>query len=249
MPKIYQRMTVKPYKSEAGSKKSQVAGMFNNIAPKYDFLNHFLSMGIDKIWRKRAINLLKNIPNPLVLDVATGTGDLAIEANKRLQCKVIGVDISVEMLKVAQEKLEKRGLTEYISVKEGDSENLPFETDSFDAVIVAFGVRNFENLGKGLTEMCRVLKPGGKMVVLEFSKPAYFPFKQLYLFYFRHILPWLGGVISKDKDAYTYLPESVLSFPDGEDFDNELVAAGMKPVKRYKQTMGIATIYLSEKQQ
>nr|WP_319398674.1 bifunctional demethylmenaquinone methyltransferase/2-methoxy-6-polyprenyl-1,4-benzoquinol methylase UbiE [uncultured Carboxylicivirga sp.] len=242
-------MTVKPYKSETGSKKSQVAGMFNNIASKYDFLNHFLSMGIDKIWRKKAINLLKSIPDPLILDVATGTGDLAIEANKRLDCKVTGVDISVEMLKVAQEKLEKRGLTDRISVQEGDSENLPFETNTYDAVMVAFGVRNFENLDKGLAEMCRVLKPGGKMVVLEFSKPVYFPFKQLYLFYFKYILPWLGGVISKDKAAYTYLPESVLSFPDGENFDNELRLAGMTPIKRYKQTLGIATIYLSEKQQ
>nr|WP_321451665.1 bifunctional demethylmenaquinone methyltransferase/2-methoxy-6-polyprenyl-1,4-benzoquinol methylase UbiE [uncultured Carboxylicivirga sp.] len=242
-------MTVKPYKSETGSKKSQVAGMFNNIASKYDFLNHFLSMGIDKIWRKKAINLLKTIPDPLILDVATGTGDLAIEANKRLNCKVTGVDISVEMLKVAQEKLEKRGLTDRISVQEGDSENLPFETNTYDAVMVAFGVRNFENLGKGLAEMCRVLKPGGKMVVLEFSKPVYFPFKQLYLFYFKYILPWLGGVISNDKAAYTYLPESVLSFPDGENFDNELRLAGMTPIKRYKQTLGIATIYLSEKQQ
>lgn len=240
-------MTVKPYKTEVGSKKSQVAGMFNNIAAKYDFLNHFLSLGIDKIWRKRAINLLNEIPNPVILDVATGTGDLAIEANKRLGCKVVGVDISVEMLKVADEKLNKRQLTEWITVQEGDSENLPFVDNHFDAVIVAFGVRNFENLNKGLSDMARVLKPGGKMVVLEFSRPAYFPFKQLYLFYFRYILPWLGGIISKDKAAYTYLPESVLSFPDGADFDNELVAAGMKPLKRFKQTMGIATIYLSEK--
>ncbi len=240
-------MTVKPYKSEEGSKKSQVAGMFNNIAAKYDFLNHFLSLGIDKIWRKRAINLLKSIDKPLILDVATGTGDLAIEANKRLGCKVVGVDISVEMLKVADVKLKKRELTEWISVQEGDSENLPFEDNSFDAVMVAFGVRNFENLNKGLCEMSRVLKPGGKMVVLEFSKPAYFPFKQLYLFYFKFILPLLGGVISKDKAAYTYLPESVLNFPDGLKFDAELVNAGMRPVKRYKQTMGIATIYLSEK--
>lgn len=240
-------MTVKPYKSEEGSKKSQVAGMFNNIAPKYDFLNHFLSLGIDKIWRRKAINLLKSIPNPLILDVATGTGDLAIEANKRLGCEVVGVDISVEMLKVAQLKLNKKGLSEKISVQEGDSEHLPFEDNHFDAVMVAFGVRNFENLNKGLSEMCRVLKPGGKMMVLEFSKPAYFPFKQLYLFYFKFILPLLGGVISKDKAAYTYLPESVLNFPDGIQFDAELVKAGMKPLRRYKQTMGIATIYLSEK--
>lgn len=239
-------MTVKPYTSE-GSKKKQVAGMFNNIAPKYDFLNHFLSMGIDKIWRKRAIKLLKDIENPKILDVATGTGDLALEANRRLGCSVVGVDISVEMLKVAQEKIEKRGLSRMVSVKEGDSENLPFDDEVFDAVMVAFGVRNFENLNKGLTDMARTLKVGGKMVVLEFSKPAYFPFKQLYLFYFRNILPWLGGLISNDKAAYTYLPESVLSFPDGVRFDQELINAGMTPLKRYKQTMGIATIYLSEK--
>ncbi|WP_289048159.1 bifunctional demethylmenaquinone methyltransferase/2-methoxy-6-polyprenyl-1,4-benzoquinol methylase UbiE [uncultured Carboxylicivirga sp.] len=239
-------MTVKPYTAE-GSKKKQVAGMFNNIAPKYDFLNHFLSMGIDKIWRKRAINLLKDIEQPLILDVATGTGDLALEANRRLGCKVVGVDISVEMLKVAEEKIKKRNLENVISVQEGDSENLPFENDSFDAVMVAFGVRNFENLNKGLSDMARTLKPGGKMVVLEFSKPVYFPFKQLYMFYFRYILPWLGGIISKDKAAYTYLPESVLTFPDGKRFDDELAKAGMTPLKRFKQTMGIATIYLSEK--
>jgi len=240
-------MTVKPYKASEGSKKTQVAGMFNNIAPKYDFLNHFLSMGIDKVWRKRAINLLKDIDKPLILDVATGTGDLALEANRRLGCKVVGVDISTEMLKVATEKINKRQLDHMITVQEGDSENLPFEDHAFDAVMVAFGVRNFENLNKGLTEMARTLKVGGKMVVLEFSKPVYFPFKQLYLFYFRYILPWLGGVISKDRQAYTYLPESVLSFPDGKRFDDELLKAGMTPLKRYKQTMGIATIYLSEK--
>jgi len=240
-------MTVKPYKASGGSKKTQVAGMFNNIAPKYDFLNHFLSMGIDKIWRKRAINLLKDLNSPLILDVATGTGDLALEANRRLGCKVIGVDISTEMLKVAEEKIAKRKLNDMISVLEGDSENLPFENNSFDAVMVAFGVRNFENLNKGLSDMARTLKVGGKMVVLEFSKPVYFPFKQLYLFYFRYILPWLGGVISKDRAAYTYLPESVLNFPDGKRFDEELRLAGMTPLKRFKQTMGIATIYLSEK--
>lgn len=241
-------MTVKPY-TEEGSKKTQVAGMFNNIAPKYDFLNHLLSLGIDKIWRKRAINLLKGINKPLVLDVATGTGDLALEANRRLGCKVVGVDISSEMLKVAKVKISKKRLDDVITVQEGDSENLPFDDNHFDAVMVAFGVRNFENLNKGLTDMARTLKVGGKMVVLEFSKPAYFPFKQLYLFYFRYILPWLGGVVSKDKAAYTYLPESVLSFPDGQSFDDELIKAGMTPVKRFKQTMGIATIYLSEKRE
>ncbi|WP_430810525.1 MULTISPECIES: bifunctional demethylmenaquinone methyltransferase/2-methoxy-6-polyprenyl-1,4-benzoquinol methylase UbiE [unclassified Carboxylicivirga] len=239
-------MTVKPYAAE-GSKKKQVAGMFNNIAPKYDFLNHFLSLGIDKCWRKRAINLLKDMERPLVLDVATGTGDLALEAQRRLGCKVVGVDISSEMLKVAKDKIARRNLQDVITVQEGDSENLPFEDATFDAVMVAFGVRNFENLNKGLSDMARTLKAGGKMVVLEFSKPVYFPFKQLYLFYFRYILPSLGGLISNDKAAYTYLPESVLSFPDGEKFDDELIKAGMTPLRRYKQTMGIATIYLSEK--
>ncbi len=240
-------MTVTPYKTSADSKKSQVAGMFNNIAPKYDFLNHLLSLGIDKIWRKRAIKLLKSLSQPVVLDVATGTGDLAIEAHKRLSCRVVGVDISVEMLKVAEEKIAKKGLGEWLSVQEGDSENLPFEEGVFDAVTVAFGVRNFENLGKGLSEMMRVLKPDGKMVVLEFSVPRMFPFKQLYLFYFNYILPFLGGVISKDREAYTYLPESVLRFPDGEMFDQELVKAGMKPLKRNKQLFGVATIYFAEK--
>ena len=240
-------MTVEPYQTSEGSKKIKVAGMFNNIALKYDFLNHFLSLGIDKIWRKRAISLLKNIDNPLVLDVATGTGDLAIEANRQLACKVTGVDISTQMLHVAKEKIAKHRLNNMISVQEGDSENLPFNDNSFDAVTVAFGVRNFENLNKGLSDMARVLKVGGKMVVLEFSKPVYFPFKQFYLFYFRHILPWLGGAISKNREAYTYLPESVFNFPDGKRFDEELKRAGMAPLKRFKQTMGIATIYLSEK--
>ncbi len=240
-------MTVKPYKASGDSKKQQVAGMFNKIAPKYDFLNHLLSLGIDKMWRKNAISLLKNIHQPLILDVATGTGDLAFEAHKRLGCKVVGVDISSEMLKVATEKINHRKLSPFISVQEADSESLPFEDNVFDAVMVAFGVRNFENLGKGLTDMARVLKPGGKMVVLEFSKPNRFPIKQLYLFYFKRILPFLGGVISKDRDAYTYLPESVLNFPDGEKFDAELIQAGMRPIKRFKQTLGIATIYFAEK--
>lgn len=222
--------------------------MFNNIASKYDFLNHFLSMGIDKIWRKRVIKLLSKIDNPTILDVATGTGDLALLAHKRLGTKVTGVDISTGMLDVAEMKIKERGVEEFVSVVEGDSENLPFENNSFDAVMVAFGVRNFENLNKGLTEMTRVLKPGGRMVVLEFSRPSSFPFKQLYFFYFKRMLPFFGGLISKDKAAYEYLPASVLNFPDGEAFDKELVAAGLKPFARKKQTFGIATIYAAEKE-
>jgi len=241
-------MSVKPYKTEKSSKKQQVANMFNNIAGKYDFLNHFLSMGIDKLWRKRAIDSLKHLKEPYILDVATGTGDLAIMAHKRLNAKVTGVDISVEMLKVAEKKIKDSDLEDVIDVAEGDSENLPFSDETFDAVTVAFGVRNYENLHKGLSEMARVLKPEGRMVILEFSRPAVFPFRQLYFFYFKKMLPFFGGMISKDKAAYEYLPESVLNFPDGEAFDNELRKAGMTPVKRRKQTFGIATIYVAEKQ-
>ncbi len=241
-------MTVKPYKATDSSKKQQVARMFNNIAGKYDFLNHFLSMGIDKIWRKRVIKLLSHIDQPYILDVATGTGDLALLAHKRLGCKVTGVDISTGMLNVAEKKIKDRGVKKFVTVVEGDSENLPFDDDSFDAVMVAFGVRNFENLNKGLIEMTRVLKPGGRMVVLEFSRPLSFPFKQLYFFYFKRMLPFFGGLISKDKAAYEYLPASVLNFPDGDAFDKELEAAGLKPLLRKKQTFGIATIYAAEKE-
>ena len=240
-------MTVKPYKSAGSSKKQQVARMFDNIALKYDFLNHFLSLGIDKLWRKNAVSLLKDIGDAYILDVATGTGDLALMAHKELGCRVAGVDISAEMLKVAQKKIRDKNAEKYVTVSQGDSENLPFDDNTFDAVMVAFGVRNFENLTKGLSEMKRVLKQGGKMVILEFSRPAAFPFKQLYFFYFRQVLPFFGGLISKDKAAYSYLPESVLNFPDGEAFDKELKNAGLKPVLRKKQTFGIATIYMAEK--
>ncbi|NPA36778.1 MAG: bifunctional demethylmenaquinone methyltransferase/2-methoxy-6-polyprenyl-1,4-benzoquinol methylase UbiE [Chlorobi bacterium] len=240
-------MTVKPYKKADSSKKQQVADMFNNIAGKYDFLNHFLSMGIDKLWRKRTINMLKHLDSPYVLDVATGTGDLALMAHKRLGSKVTGVDISTGMLKVAEKKIKEKGVQDFVNVVEGDSENLPFDDDTFDAITVAFGVRNYENLHKGLSEMRRVLKPGGRMVILEFSRPSAFPFRQMYFFYFQRMLPFFGGLISKDKAAYEYLPESVLNFPDGENFDAELVKAGMKPVIRKKQTFGIATIYVAEK--
>lgn len=239
-------MTVKPYKNDTGNKKDQVARMFNNIAPKYDFLNHFLSMGIDKLWRKRAIRLLKSANPQRVLDVATGTGDLAIALSKSLGAKVTGLDLSTEMLKVAERKVEKLGNVD-IDLVQGDSENLPFSTGAFDAITVAFGVRNFENLEKGLTEMARTLKPGGQMVILEFSKPSRFPMKQIYNFYFKTILPFWGGIISKDKAAYTYLPESVNQFPEGKAFTNILAKIGMGEIKEYRQTFGIATIYFSVK--
>ena len=240
-------MTVKPYQESSETKKSQVEQMFDNIAPRYDFLNHLLSAGIDKVWRRRAINLLKGLEHPNVLDVATGTGDLALALQKRLNARVTGLDLSEEMLKVAHQKVAHKSLSSHISLVQGDSENLPFGNDAFDAVTVAFGVRNFENLNQGLSEMARVLKPGGKMVVLEFSKPSKFPMKQLYRFYFLTILPFWGGLISNDKAAYTYLPKSVEAFPEGNDFMSLLETCNLVNIRQYRQTFGIATIYYSEK--
>ena len=174
---------VKPYSNSAKGKKQQVAEMFDNIAPKYDFLNHFLSFGIDKIWRRKAIKLLMNYSPKVILDVATGTGDFAIASLKTGAQKVIGIDISEEMLAVGKKKVEERGLSRQISLQKGDSEELGFPDNSFDAVTVAFGIRNFENLSVGLDELNRVLKPDGVVCILEFSKPRYFPFKQIYRFY------------------------------------------------------------------
>ncbi|WP_296621766.1 bifunctional demethylmenaquinone methyltransferase/2-methoxy-6-polyprenyl-1,4-benzoquinol methylase UbiE [Marivirga sp.] len=236
-------MTVLPYKDKETGKKQQVADMFDNISHKYDFLNHFLSLGIDIRWRKKAIKLLKDIQPKQILDIATGTGDFAIESLKLNPDHVIGVDISEGMLNVGREKLKKRKLDDKITLTSGDSENLPFEDNKFDAIIVAFGVRNFENLEKGLSEMFRVLRPGGKVVVLEFSKPKSFPFKQLYNFYFKNILPTLGKTISKDNAAYTYLPESVRSFPDGKDFTSILDKLGFKDTVCKPLTFGISSIY------
>lgn len=239
--------TVIPYKNQGGSKKEQVARMFDSIAPKYDFLNHFLSLGIDKSWRKKAISIIRKNKVTKLLDIATGTGDFAIEASKIKDIRIIGVDISEQMLAKGKEKINKKGLSSKISLQYGDSENLGFESDSFDAITVAFGVRNFENLQKGLQEMRRVLKPSGLAVVLEFSKPGKFPFKNVYQFYFKFMLPAFGRIISKDQSAYTYLPESVNAFPDGERFIQELKLAGFKNCFQKKLTFGVATIYVAEK--
>lgn len=236
-------MAVVPYKDTADSKKSQVAQMFNSIAGKYDFLNHFLSAGIDLYWRKKAIDELKPVNPKRVLDIATGTGDLAIEALRLNPDKITGVDISEGMLAVGREKLQKKGLAKKIELLSGDSENLQFGENAFDAITAGFGVRNFENLEKGLNEMHRVLKPGGKMVILEFSKPTAFPMKQGYNFYFKHILPLFGKLISKDDSAYTYLPESVQAFPDGPDFINILNKVGFKATRWQPLTFGICSIY------
>jgi demethylmenaquinone methyltransferase/2-methoxy-6-polyprenyl-1,4-benzoquinol methylase len=207
---------VKPY-NEQGGKKEQVSEMFDNIAKNYDFLNRFLSFRFDVLWRKKAIKLLKGDNPKIILDVATGTADVALETYKQLNPeKIIGVDISNEMLAVGRTKIAKKELSDIITLENGDSENLRFESNTFDAITVAFGVRNFENLEKGLGEMQRVLKKGGKLVVIEFSQPTIFPFKQLYNFFFKYILPTIGKLISKDPKAYKYLYESVQAFPDGK---------------------------------
>jgi len=240
-------MEVLPYKGEKTGKKEQVANMFNSISKNYDFLNHFLSLGIDITWRKKAIKNLKVHQPEYILDVATGTGDFAIEALKLSPKKVTGIDISTGMLEVGQRKIEKMGLTDTIELLEGDSENLPFDDNIFDAVIVAYGVRNFENLEVGLSEMHRVLRKEGKVVILEFSKPGTFPFKQLYNFYFRAILPLIGKFVSKDNAAYTYLPESVRAFPDGNNFTGILKDVGFKKVQCTPLTFGISSIYTGQK--
>ncbi|MBX2946363.1 MAG: bifunctional demethylmenaquinone methyltransferase/2-methoxy-6-polyprenyl-1,4-benzoquinol methylase UbiE [Cyclobacteriaceae bacterium] len=240
-------MEVVPYKNETATKKEQVARMFDNISHRYDFLNHFLSLGIDKGWRKKAIKLLKPANPKILLDVATGTGDFALQALTLKPEKIIGVDISAGMLDVGRKKLEKRGLTGVIEMVQADSENLPFEQNKFDAVTVAFGVRNFENLEKGLQEIFRVMKPGALLAVLEFSRPRRFPFKQGYNFYFKTILPKIGNWISRDKAAYSYLPESVEAFPDGEDFLRILKAIGYKNVSCKPLTFGISSIYTAQK--
>lgn len=240
-------MTVIPYKDKTGTKKKQVADMFDSISGRYDFLNHFLSLGIDIHWRKKAIKYLKNNQPKQILDIATGTGDFAIEALKLNPDKIIGVDISEGMLSVGREKMKNREIDHIITMEKGDSENLHFDDNKFDAIIVAFGVRNFENLEKGLREMNRVLKPGGKAVILEFSKPTIFPFKQLYHFYFRWVLPKIGKIVSKDASAYTYLPESVNEFPFGKDFESILAHTGFKNTLCKPLTLGISSIYTGEK--
>jgi demethylmenaquinone methyltransferase/2-methoxy-6-polyprenyl-1,4-benzoquinol methylase len=235
---------ITPYQSQNATKKEQVATMFNNISGTYDFLNHFLSLGIDVLWRKKAIKELKSIKPRVMLDVATGTGDFAFEAINILKPeKIIGVDISEGMLDVARKKINDRNLQHIFSVQMGDSEGLQFSDDHFDAITVAFGVRNYQNLEKGLADMYRVLKPEGKIVILEFSKPRAFPVKQGYNFYSNKVLPFFGRMFSKDKSAYTYLPESVAAFPDGDDFIKLMDKVGFKKSKDIRLTFGICAIY------
>jgi demethylmenaquinone methyltransferase/2-methoxy-6-polyprenyl-1,4-benzoquinol methylase len=233
-----------PFAESKLSKKEQIASMFDDIAFRYDFLNHFMSLGIDVYWRKRALRFLKQDRPKLMLDVATGTGDFAIMAKKKLHPeKIIGIDISEGMLEVGRQKIAKLGLEHKITLQSGDSETISFPDQTFDAITVAFGVRNFENLEKGLGEMRRVLKPGAKLIILEFSNPTVFPIKQLYNLYFRYITPLIGKFVAKSKAAYSYLPESVKAFPQGEVMCNILTNTGFQAVTCKKLTFGICSIY------
>ena len=236
---------VTPYNSSE-SKKKQVSEMFDNIANSYDFLNHSLSLGMDNIWRKIAIKKLTNNPK-LILDIATGTGDFAVSAAKYTDAKITGIDISQGMLNVGIEKVRKKNLNNRIYLQLADSESLPFNDNTFDAITAGFGVRNFENLNKGLSEMKRVLNNNGIVVILEPSTPKYFPLKQFYKLYFHHVLPTIGAWISKDKAAYSYLPESVDAFPSGEKFIDELKNVGFKDCKHIPLTFGIVSLYIAIK--
>ena len=241
------KQQVKPYEAD-GSKKEQVSHMFNSIARRYDLLNRLLSAGIDKRWRKRAIALLAKAKPQKVLDIATGTADVAIALVKQLDTpKVVGLDIAEAMLEIGRKKIGKLDLDDRIELLVGDAEHLPFPSNTFDALTVSFGVRNFENLQAGLQEMHRVLKPQAEAVILEFSRPRLFPLKQIFHFYFKNILPLIGRWTSKDPRAYHYLYESVQAFPDGEDFLRELEKAGFRQTKQIALTFGICSIYYAKK--
>ena len=245
---IYAHDEIVPDKQSVLSKKSQVAFMFDNIAKRYDFLNRFLSAGIDVTWRKKAIKELKQINPKTILDVATGTGDMTIIANKLLQPeKIIGIDISDGMLELGRKKISMLSLSDTIELLHGDSETINFKADTFDAITVAFGVRNFEHLEKGLSEMFRVLKSNGKISILEFSKPKNYFFKGIYNFYMKIIAPGFGKMLAKNKQAYTYLNDSVQAFPDRELFITVMQKAGFKKTYYKQLTLGICCIYCASK--
>ena len=239
--------TIKPYKDSELGKKEQVAKMFDNISEDYDGLNRVISLGIDVSWRKKVVKLVGENNPQHILDIATGTGDLALMMAKLNPQRIVGLDISAGMLAVGKQKIAKANLSDKIEMIVGDSENMPFDDNTFDAITVSFGVRNFENLDKGLTEIFRVLKPGGKFVVLETSNPTKFPFKQGYKFYTNFILPIIGKLFSKDKVAYSYLSESANSFPFGEAFNNILQKNGFNNAKNLPVTFGVASIYTALK--
>jgi demethylmenaquinone methyltransferase/2-methoxy-6-polyprenyl-1,4-benzoquinol methylase len=244
----YAHDSVVPQKDSNLSKKEQVANMFDNIAFRYDFLNRFLSAGIDITWRKKAINQLKSLQPKKMLDVATGTADVALMAYDILKpTNIIGIDISEGMLDLGRQKIAAKGLQNVIQLYKGDSENISFEDNSFDAITVAFGVRNFQNLLKGLQEMRRVLQPGGKLVVLEFSKPKNILFKQFYNLYMNVIAPSFGKLFAKNKDAYQYLNDSVQAFPEGQTFLTIMHEAGFTQTYLKSLSLGICTIYCGVK--
>ncbi len=238
---------IKPYKDSDLGKKEQVAQMFDTISESYDGLNRVISLGIDVSWRKKVVKLIGENKPQHILDIATGTGDLALMMADLKPTKIIGLDISKGMLEVGKQKIQKVNLSDTIEMVVGDSENIPYDDNTFDAITVSFGVRNFENLNKGLTEILRVLKPNGKFVVLETSNPTKFPFKQGYKLYTNYILPVIGKLFSKDKVAYSYLSESANSFPFGKEFNNILIKNGFKNVKCSPVTFGVASIYTSTK--
>ena len=237
---------IKPEQESPKSKKKQIANMFDNIAKSYDFLNHTLSFGLDFYWRKKAIEKLTNKPK-MSLDVACGTADFSIAASKLEKVQITGIDISKEMLKIGRKKVRRKGLGKQIRLQFADSEDLPFDSNSFDAITAGFGVRNFENLELGLLEMNRVLNENGIIVILEPSKPKVFPVKQIYSIYFHHILPFLGQLISIDKRAYNYLPESVNAFPENEKFIEILRKVGFSKAQHIPLTLGIVSLYIAIK--
>lgn len=240
-------MVVVPYKNSGSNKKEQVASMFDNIASSYDFLNHLLSLNIDKIWRRKAVKILKPYHPQNILDIATGTGDFAMAVSRLKPRKIIGVDISSGMLKVGHDKIKRQNLDELIELQEADSEYLPFKNNSFSAAICAFGVRNFENLDKGLKEVYRVLTKEGVFIILEFSIPENTIFNTIFNFYFKKVLPRIGKIISKDQNAYKYLPESVEKFPSGSQFLKILHKNGFINNRMIPLSKGVATIYVGEK--
>jgi demethylmenaquinone methyltransferase/2-methoxy-6-polyprenyl-1,4-benzoquinol methylase len=227
---------------------SPIAAMFDRISPKYDALNHLLSLNIDKVWRRKTAKAVAKSQPKTILDLATGTADLAIALAKcNSQAHIIGMDISEKMLEIGKEKVSKKGLANQIELRLGDAATLPFESNTFDAVTVAFGVRNFENLEHGLSEIQRVLKPNGRAVILEFSMPERFPIKQLYALYFKHLLPAIGKAVSKDGNAYSYLPLSVEQFPKPKVFLRMLAEKGLENGMAKPLSFGIATLYTSTK--
>lgn len=247
-PTMKEKSVVTPYRDAPESKKAQVERMFDKIAHRYDLLNRVLSLGIDVWWRRHALGYLRSLGPKTILDVATGTADVAIMAAKMLKPEqVTGIDIANQMLDIGRVKIGREGLDKIIALETGDSENLRFADNSFDAVTVAFGVRNFEHLELGLAEMLRVLRPGGRAVILEFSRPRIFPFKQLYNTYFKYVLPLIGRLTSRDMRAYTYLFESVQAFPEGDDFLTILSKTGYQNPQCERLTLGICSIYTAEK--